>query len=105
MTNDNGPKELIPIPRFDSIANLLIQREHWRKIKVNWVESMKKIRLLAIGLVLTVVAVGYFLPPRLMGQAPAHDASSVLPLLGTDDGFACALFYGSDIDGSLEPCG
>jgi hypothetical protein len=26
-------------------------------------------------------------------------------LLGTDDGYAFAIFYGSDIDGSLETCG
>lgn len=26
-------------------------------------------------------------------------------LLGSDDGYAFAIFYGSDIDGSLETCG
>lgn len=31
--------------------------------------------------------------------------SMPLQRFGVDDGFACVLFYGSDIGGNLEPCG
>jgi hypothetical protein len=74
-------------------------------MKTNWIGTMKKIRLLALSLVLTVAAAGYVLPPSFFGQIPLRGESSLGLLVGEDDGFACAIFYGSDIEGNLEPCG
>lgn len=33
------------------------------------------------------------------------DEANIKERLGTDDGYAFAIFYGSDIHGSLETCG
>jgi len=59
------------------------------------------IRWLVVALVLATAMVGYS-RPHLREQAPS---SALRQELGVDDGFAGVLFYGSDIDGNLEPCG
>jgi hypothetical protein len=63
----------------------------------------KIIRWLVVALVLATAIVGYSRSP-LREQGPAS-SSVLLQELGVDDGFAGVLFYGSDIDGNLEPCG
>jgi len=64
---------------------------------------VKIIRLLIITLMLATTIVGYSRAPL---WEPTQSASSgSLSELGVDDGFACVLFYGSDIDGNLETCG
>ncbi len=36
---------------------------------------------------------------------PAAKAESLKSALGSDDGFASAIFYGADLTGNLETCG
>ncbi|MBI3949536.1 MAG: hypothetical protein HY314_03670 [Acidobacteria bacterium] len=66
--------------------------------KMRWVNTT---RLLIITLMLTTAIVGYSRPGLWEQTRPAAQ----LPQFGEADGFACVLFYGSDIDGNLEPCG
>ncbi|GEM_PF-6438195 len=56
--------------------------------------------LVALGIGLLMG--GWF--PQL-GRGWGQWPSMPLPRFGVDDGFACVLFYGSDIGGNLEPCG
>lgn len=63
----------------------------------------KFIRWLVVALVLATAMVGYS-RPQLRDQASVP-SSALRQELGADDGFAGVLFYGSDIDGNLEPCG
>jgi hypothetical protein len=63
--------------------------------------QVRIIRLLIITLMVTMAIVRYS-QPHLWAQA---QSSTQLPQFGEDDGFAAILFYGSDIDGNLEPCG
>jgi hypothetical protein len=62
----------------------------------------KMIRLLVVMLTLAAAIGGSFWP---LAWGQSRPPSAQLPQFGEADGFACVLFYGSDIDGSLEPCG
>lgn len=66
-------------------------------------ERKKINRPLIITLVLVATIAGYSRP--YLGEQASSNKPAPLPELGVDDGFACVLFYGSDIDGNLEPCG
>lgn len=61
---------------------------------------VRQARLFVLMTFMIVAVIGYAYAPVRMQERIPH-----LPELGTDNGFALALFYGSDIDGSLETCG
>ncbi|MCS6806716.1 MAG: hypothetical protein RMM98_08600 [Acidobacteriota bacterium] len=62
---------------------------------------VRQTRLFILMIFMVATVIGYAYAPE-----PMQDRMSLrLPELGTDNGFALALFYGSDIDGSLETCG
>ena len=61
----------------------------------------KVVRLFVIGLGFLLAVMGSAHPRE--EQQPSRPVQ--LPQFGNADGFALALFYGSDIGGDLAPCG
>ncbi len=64
-------------------------------------EWKRTVRILILALMLAMIVIGY--SRSSWGQQGPSPVS--LPELGEDDRFACVLFFGSDINGDLEPCG
>ena len=73
-------------------------------------------RILSFQILIITLLVSFFSP----GCSPGNDDQvddgdvavsfninepKIRDLLGTDDGYGFAIFYGADIDGSLETCG